>query len=77
MVRKLCLIYAGKKEFAVELKLCDLTAERWPYEDGKFENVIACGIFHFFEKLDLFLKETNRVLKKRWHLQLYRHGLGR
>ncbi|WP_052730830.1 class I SAM-dependent methyltransferase [Methanosarcina horonobensis] len=53
-----------KKEFAVELKLCDLTAERWPYEDGKFENVIACGIFHFFEKLDLFLKETNRVLKK-------------
>lgn len=53
-----------KKEFAVELNLCDLTAERWPYEDGKFENAIACGIFHFFEKLDIFFEETNQVLKK-------------
>lgn len=53
-----------KKEFATELRLFDLTAERWPYEDAKFENTIACGIFHFFEKLDIFFKETSRVMKK-------------
>lgn len=53
-----------EKEFATELRLCDLEAERWPYEDGQFENAIACGIFHFYRDLDTFFKETNRVMKK-------------
>ncbi len=52
-----------QKGFATELKLCDLVVDRWPYEDEKFENVIACGIFHFFENLDTFFKEASRVMK--------------
>lgn len=52
-----------EKGFATELKLCDLVVDRWPYENAKFENTIACGIFHFFEKLDIFFKETSRVMK--------------
>jgi ubiquinone/menaquinone biosynthesis C-methylase UbiE len=53
-----------EKGFAAELKLCDLEAGKWPYEDGQFENVIACGVFHFYRELDVFFKETNRVMKK-------------
>ena len=53
-----------KKTFAVELKQCNLEAGRWPYEDGQFENAIACGIFHFFRELDIFFKETSRIMKK-------------
>jgi len=52
------------KGFAAELRLCDLAEEKWPYEDGQFENAIACGIFHFYKELDVFFKETNRVMKK-------------
>jgi ubiquinone/menaquinone biosynthesis C-methylase UbiE len=52
-----------KKEFATELKLCDLVVDRWPYEDAKFENTVACGVFHFFEKLDRVFEEANRVTK--------------
>lgn len=53
-----------EKGFAVKLSFCDLAAERWPYKDGQFENAIACGIFHFFKDLDIFFKETSRVMKK-------------
>lgn len=52
-----------EKGFTTELKLCDLVVDRWPYEDAKFENTMACGIFHFFEKLDTFFKESSRVMK--------------
>jgi ubiquinone/menaquinone biosynthesis C-methylase UbiE len=52
-----------KKEFATELKLCDLVVDRWPYEDAKFENTVAFGVFHFFEKLDRVFEEANRVTK--------------
>jgi ubiquinone/menaquinone biosynthesis C-methylase UbiE len=53
-----------EKGFAAELRLCDLAAESWPYEDGRFENAIACGILHFFKELDVFFKETSRIMKK-------------
>lgn len=53
-----------KKGFATELRLFDLVAEDWPYEDAKFDHAIACGIFHFFDKPDIFFKETGRVMKK-------------
>lgn len=53
-----------EKEFATELRLFDLEAEKWPYEDGQFENTIACGMFYFYRELDVFFKEINRVMKK-------------
>lgn len=53
-----------EKGFATELSLCDLVAERWPYEGEQFENAIACGVFHFYKELDVFFKETSRVMKK-------------
>jgi ubiquinone/menaquinone biosynthesis C-methylase UbiE len=53
-----------EKGLAAELRLCDLEAEKWPYEDGQFKNAIACGVFHFYRELDVFFKETNRVMKK-------------
>ncbi|MGB9941479.1 class I SAM-dependent methyltransferase [Methanosarcina sp.] len=53
-----------EKGFAAELRLCDLSDEKWPYEDGQFENAIACGIFHFYKELDVFFKETSRIMKK-------------
>lgn len=52
-----------EKGFAEELSLFDLETEEWPYEDGHFENALACGIFHFFKELEVFFKETSRVLK--------------
>jgi ubiquinone/menaquinone biosynthesis C-methylase UbiE len=39
-------------------------SRKMAYKDGQFENAIACGIFHFFKELDVFFKETNRVVKK-------------
>src|SRR5690554_4967773 len=29
-----------EKGLAAELRLCDLEAEKWPYEDGQFKNAI-------------------------------------
>ena len=66
-----------EKGFAEELILCDLEAEKWPYENEQFENTIACGVFHFYRELDVFFKETNRVMKKDGIFELYCHGIGR
>ncbi|RPJ77632.1 MAG: class I SAM-dependent methyltransferase [Alphaproteobacteria bacterium] len=52
------------KGFAAELRLWDLAAEKWPYKDEQFENAIACGIFHFYKELDVFFKETSRIMKR-------------
>jgi ubiquinone/menaquinone biosynthesis C-methylase UbiE len=39
------------KDIAVELKHFDIRNKPWPFLDGYFDHVIACGIFHFLADL--------------------------
>lgn len=51
------------KDFAEELKACDVTKEPLPYPDRFFDHVISCGVFHFFGDLSGIFAEVNRVLQ--------------
>ncbi|MCW4009283.1 MAG: class I SAM-dependent methyltransferase [Candidatus Bathyarchaeota archaeon] len=52
-----------EKGFAKELKTYDLCLGDWPFEAQKFHHAICCGVFHFVRDLDVFFKETRRLLK--------------
>jgi predicted TPR repeat methyltransferase len=47
------------------LKQHSLTDPPLPYHDKVFSHVIACGVFHFFGRLDVFIDEACRVLQDR------------
>jgi predicted TPR repeat methyltransferase len=51
------------KKIARELKLVDLHEIPWPYAAGMFDHALACGVFHFFGKLDEMLDQTSRLLR--------------
>lgn len=51
------------KAFAKELKVFDLKNIPLPYSDSFFDNVICCGVLHFFDDLDKILKEVLRIIK--------------
>lgn len=52
-----------QKGFASELKLWDVSDVPWPYLDGSFDHVLACGLFHFLGDLAPFFAEAGRMLK--------------
>lgn len=54
-----------KKNIACDLKLFDLKQGTLPYADHIFDHVIAVGLLHFFEDLEKFFAESNRILKER------------
>jgi ubiquinone/menaquinone biosynthesis C-methylase UbiE len=57
------LAVCRKKGFAKELKKHDLCAGNWPFRTQSFHHAVCCGVLHFVRDLDVFFKETHRVLK--------------
>lgn len=51
-----------EKKIAVELKAFDIGAGGWPYGDGQFRHVTACGLFHFIRDPGIVFSEAWRVL---------------
>jgi predicted TPR repeat methyltransferase len=50
------------KNFAKDLKCCNLSAIPLPYADGFFTHIISCGVFHFFDDLGPIVKEVSRIM---------------
>jgi len=51
------------KAFATELKVFDLHDIPLPYSDSFFDHAICCGVLHFFDDLEIILKEVLRIIK--------------
>jgi len=51
------------KAFAKEVKVFNIHYLPLPYSDSFFDQVICCGVFHFFDDLEEILKEILRVIK--------------
>lgn len=51
------------KAFAKELKVVDLRNIPLPYADHSFNHVICCGVLHFFDDLEVIMKEVRRIIK--------------
>lgn len=51
------------KGLTVELTERDLLAFPWPYQNGVFDHVISCGVFHFIRDLNRIFKEVSRIQK--------------
>ena len=51
------------KGLAGDLRRHDLQQTPWPYDPAAFDHVIACGVFHFLDRLDGVFAETVRVLR--------------
>ena len=52
-----------EKGFVKELKTYDLRLGNWPFSDGQFNHAVCCGVFHFIRDLDVFFRETRRILQ--------------
>jgi len=52
------------KNIARELKNHDIRQTPLPYPNGEFDHVVACGVFHFIDKLDPLVSEASRLLKE-------------
>ncbi len=52
-----------KKKFTEESKEFDLNQIPFPYDQDKFNHIIANGILYFFKDLEPFFKEAQRMLK--------------
>jgi predicted TPR repeat methyltransferase len=52
-----------KKGIAKELIEQDLLVFPWPYQNGMFNHVICCGVFHFIGDLDMMFEEISRIQK--------------
>jgi ubiquinone/menaquinone biosynthesis C-methylase UbiE len=51
------------KGITVELKQFDIRNKPWPYPDGYFDHLIACGVLHFFFDLAPIFLEASRVVR--------------
>jgi predicted TPR repeat methyltransferase len=52
------------KGIAADLRQLDIRIKPWPYADGYFDHVIACGVFHFLDDLDPVFQEASRVVRR-------------
>ena len=53
------------KSIAGELKNHDIRQTPLPYPNGEFDHVVACGVFHFIDRLEPLVSEASRLLKER------------
>ena len=53
----------GKKGFAEDLKVHDLTAAPYPYSAESFDHAICVGVLNHFENLQTVFSETSRILR--------------
>ncbi|MBN1428544.1 MAG: class I SAM-dependent methyltransferase [Anaerolineae bacterium] len=51
------------KDVAVELRQLDVRAMPWPYPDGTFDHLTACGVLHFLDDLAPIFQEAARVVR--------------
>ena len=51
------------KGIAADLKQFDIRTRPWPYPDGYFDHVIACGMLHFLDDLDPIFQQAARVVR--------------
>lgn len=51
------------KGIARELMEQDVLVFPWPYQNGAFNHVICCGVFHFLGDLERIFNETSRIHK--------------
>jgi predicted TPR repeat methyltransferase len=53
------------KGFAADLKKHDMTAEPYPYNEASLDHAVCLGVLNFFKDLQLFFRETARILRDR------------
>jgi ubiquinone/menaquinone biosynthesis C-methylase UbiE len=51
------------KGIAVDLKQFDIRNKPWPYQDGYFDHMVACGVLHFQADLAPIFLEASRVVR--------------
>lgn len=51
------------KGIAVALKQFDIRNKPWPYPNGYFDHLVACGVLHFFADLEPIFLEASRVVR--------------
>jgi ubiquinone/menaquinone biosynthesis C-methylase UbiE len=51
------------KGIAVDLKQFDIRNKPWPYQDGCFDHMVACGVLHFQADLAPIFLEASRVVR--------------
>jgi predicted TPR repeat methyltransferase len=51
------------KGIAADLRQFDIRKSPWPYSDGYFDHVVACGMLHFLDDLAPVFQETARVIR--------------
>jgi predicted TPR repeat methyltransferase len=51
------------KGITVDLKQFDIRNQPWPYPDGYFDHLIACGVLHFFSDLAPIFLEASRLVR--------------
>lgn len=51
------------KDIASALRQLDIRTTPWPYPDGYFDHVIACGMLHFLDDLAPIFHEAARVIR--------------
>ena len=56
------LAICRSKKLAFELTQHDLTVIPWPFLDGVFDHIIACGVLHFLPDLEPVFHEASRLL---------------
>jgi predicted TPR repeat methyltransferase len=57
------LIVVRSKGIAVDLKQFDIRNKPWPYPDGYFDHMVACGVLHFQADLAPIFVEASRKVK--------------
>jgi len=51
------------KGITVNLKQFDIRNKPWPYPDGYFDHMVACGVLHFLPDLAPIFLEASRVVR--------------
>ncbi len=52
----------AKKQFAAEVKLCDIRSAPWPFADRFFDHAIECGTLPFIPELEVVFSEVSRLV---------------
>ena len=55
--------HCRKKGITQDLEILDLRYDKFPWDNESFDHVMANGIYHFVEDLNLSFQESCRVLK--------------
>jgi ubiquinone/menaquinone biosynthesis C-methylase UbiE len=57
------MLAVARRKLPPEVELREGWAERLPFEEGRFDVVVSCNMFHYIRQPDLALREMARVLR--------------